>query len=81
MFAFVKERSDKKEDGSGWIVLRAKVLKPSTHFEFGFSNGLDVRLYWAVKLFVVASRFKENAPNEIRDMAYALTQILVPISP
>lgn len=72
MFAFAKERSDKKEDGSGWIVLRAKVLKPSTQFEFWFSDGLNVRLYRPVKLFVVPGCFKEHTPDEIRDRTHAL---------
>lgn len=72
MVRFAKERSDKTEDGSGWMALRAKVLKPSTQFEFWFSDGLNVRLYRPVKLLVVPGCFKENTSDEVRDKAHAL---------
>lgn len=80
MFRFAKERSDKKEDGAGWIILRAKVLKASTRFELGFSNGFHVTLDWAVELFMIACGLKEDSPYEVWNCASGNLQFLVPVS-
>lgn len=79
MIRFAKERSDKTEDGSGWIALRAKVLKLSDQFELKPSKRLHGFLDLAVQLFMLTCGLVKNSPNVIGHNPNGLAQVLVPL--
>jgi len=80
MVRFAKERSDKTEDGSGWIALRAKVLKVSDRFELKPSKRLQGFLDLAVQLFMLTCGLVKNSPIVIRNNPNGLAQVPVPLA-
>lgn len=79
MVRFAKERSDKTEDGLGWIALRAMVLKLSDQVELKPSKRLQGFLDLAVQLFMLTCGLVKNSPNVIRHNPNGLAQIVVPL--
>jgi hypothetical protein len=76
----VKERSDKRKDGTGRETLRAMVLKAPARSDLRFSHVFEDELDGAIKLLMVTRDFQEDTPDKLRQGANHLLEFRVPVS-